>query len=161
MSDDDKKFTQEEFDTALAAKVAEQVKAEVDKTAAKIRAEERKKVTEQFADYDDLKKAAEGAKTDADRIAELEKSIAQANHETLRRRVQAKHGLSDEDADLYLTGADEKSLTAQAEGLAARSAERKKQGNRSPREGNIPPGGGKDDAMREFTRGLFASAAGD
>lgn len=157
---DDKKFTQEEFDAALQTKLKEAVTAEVEKTAAKIRAEEREKVTAKFADYDDLKKAAEGAKTDADRIAELEKSVEKAGHEALRRRVQAKHGISDEDADLYLTGSDEKTLTAQAEGLAAKAVERKKTGNRSPREGNTPPDS-KEDANREFVRELFGRANAD
>ncbi len=161
MSEEDKKFTQADLDAAVEAKLKEAVTVEVEKTAAKIRAEERKKVTEQFSDYDDLKKAAEGAKTDADRIAELEKSVEKAGHEALRRRVQAKHSISDEDADLYLTGSDEKTLTAQAEGLAAKSAERKKQGNRSPREGNPPTGDGKGDEMREYTRNLFARAGAD
>ena len=133
------------------------VDAAVEKIAAKIRADERKKVAEKYADYDDLKAKAEGAKTAEERMAELEKEIAATRHEALKRRVQAAHGISDEDADLFLTGADEESLTAQAKRLADRESERKKKNNVSPREGNNPDGKGADE-LREFTRNLFASA---
>lgn len=147
-NDGDKTFTQADVDAA------------VEKIAAKIRAEERRKVTEKYADYDDLKAKAEGAKTAEDRITELEKSIESANREAMRRRVQAAHGISDEDADLFLTGTDEDSLTAQAKRLAARETERKQKNNVSPREGNNPTGG-KSDELRDFTRNLFARAAAD
>ena len=151
-----KTYSQEEFDAAVQAAVT----AEVEKTAAKIRADERKKVTEKYADYDDLKAKAEGAKTAEDQIAELKQSIEKANREALRRRVQAAHGISDEDADLFLTGSDEDALTAQAKRLADREAERKKKNNVSPREGNNPkPGGDEDD--RAFVRELFGRAAAD
>ena len=136
------------------------VDAAVEKIAAKIRADERKKVSERYADYDDLRAKAEGAKSTEDRVTELEKSLEAANREALRRRVQAAHGISDEDADLFLTGTDEESLTAQAKRLAAREDERKKKNNVSPREGTNPNGGGTDE-MREFTRGLFSRANAD
>lgn len=112
-----------------------------------------------FADYDEIKAKAEGAKTAEDRISELEKSIEQANREALRRRVQAAHGISDEDADLFLTGADEDSLKAQAKRLSDRETERKQKNNVSPREGTNPKSG--DDPMREFARGLFDRAKSD
>ena len=63
-------------------------------------------------------------------------------------------GISDEDADLFLTGTDEDSLTAQAKRLAAREDERKKKNNVSPREGTHQSP--QTDEMREFTRNLFA-----
>lgn len=125
----------------------------------RIVADRLKREREKFADYDDLKKQAAGAKTAEDRISELEKSVADANREALRRRVQAKHGISDEDADLFLTGGDETSLEAQAKRLAERETERKKQANTSPREGTIPTGDKPDD-MRDFARKLFSDAAG-
>ena len=150
---DPKTYTQEEFDAAVQAAVT----AEVEKTAAKIRADERKKVGEKFADYDDLKAKAEGAKTAEDRLTELEKSLEKANREALRRRVQAAHGISDEDADLFLTGTDEDSLTAQAKRLADRESERKQKNNVSPREGTHQQSQSEDE-LREFTRNLFAAA---
>lgn len=107
-----------------------------------------------YSDYDELKSKAEGAKTAEDRITELEKSIESANREAMRRRVQAAHGISDEDADLFLTGSDEDSLTAQAKRLAAREDERKKNNNVSPREGNNPAS--SDSEERQFAQSLFA-----
>lgn len=109
-----------------------------------------------YADYDDLKAKAEGAKTAEDRISELEKSIEAATREALRRRVQAAHGISDDDADLFLTGTDEESLTAQAKRLAEREDERKRKNNVSPREGNNPKSGG-DEEERAFVRNLFGA----
>ncbi len=44
---------------------------------------------------------------------------AAAKAEALRWRIAAKHGITDEDAETFLTGADEESLTRQAERLAA------------------------------------------
>jgi hypothetical protein len=114
-----------------------------------------------YADYDDLKARAEGAKTAEERMAELEKEISATKHEALKRRVQAAHGISDEDADLFLTGADEESLTAQAKRLADRESERKKKNNVSPREGNNPKSDDADAEMREFARGIFGRAVAD
>jgi hypothetical protein len=39
----------------------------------------------------------------------------------LKAQVQARHGISDEDARLFLTGADEATLTEQAEALTKRA----------------------------------------
>lgn len=125
--------------------------ADIDKIIDGVVARERKK---HAAEVKGLKADAEKGKTAEERIAELEKSVEQANREALRRRVQAAHGISDEDADLFLTGADEDSLTAQATRLAARESERKKSGNHVPSEGKTTPKPGED-VMRDFTRGLF------
>lgn len=138
-----KTFTQADLDAA------------VDKIAAKIRSEERQKVTAKFADYDDLKKKAEGAQTAEERIASLEQEIQATQREALKRRVQAAHSISDEDADLFLTGTDEDTLTAQARRLAERELERKKQGNRVPGEGRNQ--GAKSGDEREAVRSLFGS----
>ena len=122
------------------------------------------------ADYDDLKaKAArldeieQANKTEiekaADRAAKAEQERDKARADALRLRVAAKHGISDEDADLFLTGTDEATLTKQAERLAQRTADRKKQGNHVPREGSNPKAG--DDPMREYARQLFDRANSD
>ena len=132
--------TQAEFDARLADRLKR----------------EREKVTAKYGDYDDLKvKAGEKATAD-ERIAALEREVETTRREALRRRVQAAHGINDEDADLFLTGTDETTLTAQAQRLAARDTERKNNGNHVPREGNNPQTAG--DPMREFTRGLFSRA---
>lgn len=127
--------------------------ADVDRIVADRLKREREAVKTKYGDYDDLKKKAEGAKTLEDRVAEMQQQIESSQREALRRRVQAAHGISDEDADLFLTGTDEDALTAQAKRLAERESERKKKNNVSPREGTNPTA--KDDPMREFSRRLF------
>lgn len=71
---------------------------------------------------------AELAKIQQASMSELEKAQAAATEnlkaaeaarsEALRWRIAAKHGISDEDAETFLTGSDEDSLTKQAERLA-------------------------------------------
>ena len=135
----DQTFTQVDVDRI----VAERLKREREATKAK------------YADYDDLKaKAGEKATAD-ERLAELEKEIESTKREAMRRRVQAAHQIADEDADLFLTGTDEETLTAQAKRLADRETERKSKGNHVPREGETPKSTGNDDE-RAFVRQLFA-----
>lgn len=121
-----------------------------------------------FADYDTLKTKAEqfdqleaANKSEieraADKAAAAERERDAAKAEALRWKVAAKHGISDEDADLFLTGTDEETLTKQAERLSERVTDRKKQGNHVPREGTTPRDP-KEDEMRAFTRQLFKSA---
>jgi hypothetical protein len=119
-----------------------------------------KREREKFADYDDLKAKAGEATTAEERIAKLEKEIQTSQHEALKRRVQARHGISDDDADLFLTGTDEDTLTAQAERLAAREAERKQNGNHVPREGNNPAPGTGSTEESQLARSLFGPPAG-
>lgn len=126
--------------------------ADIDKAVKDRVARERAK----YADYDDLKAKAGGVTAAEERIAALEKQLEQTTREALRRRVQAAHGIADEDADLFLTGSDEETLTAQAKRLAERTSERKQNNNVVPREGNTPKSG--DDPMREFVRGVFGQA---
>lgn len=106
-----------------------------------------------FSDYDDLKAKAGESKTLEDRLAEMEKRSAAAEAKAMRSDIAAKFGISAEDRDLFLTGTDEDTLTAQAQRLAERESERKKQGNVVPKEGTNPKPG--DDAMREFARNIF------
>lgn len=113
-----------------------------------------KRERDKFSDYDDLKAKAGEAATAEERIAALEREIQATQREALKRRVQAAHGIADEDADLFLTGTDEETLTAQAKRLAARESERKSNGNHVPREGNNPQP--QEDEMREFARQLFS-----
>jgi hypothetical protein len=121
-----------------------------------------------YADYKDVKKKADefdkvtqASKSEqekfAERVAALEKENQTIRSDALRSRIQAKYSISDEDADLFLTGTDEDSLTRQAERLAGKEADRKKQGNVAPKEGanNSPATGGTE---REFVRGLFSGS---
>src|SRR5690606_4321332 len=117
------------------------------------------------ADYDELKAKAkrldeieQANKSELqkalDRATAAERERDEAQAAALRLRIAAKHGISDEDGDLFLTGTDEATLTKQAERLAQRTEDRKKRSNYVSREGTTTPGGGGDE-MREFARSLF------
>jgi len=124
-----------------------------------------------YADYDDVKaKAArlteieDKSKTDsertAERVAALERDLAATRTTALRAQVQARHGIADEDAELFLTGSDEETLTRQAERLAARTKDERSRGNHVAHEGktpNVTPG---DADLRAVARKLFGSPQG-
>lgn len=121
-----------------------------------------KRERERFADYDDLKAKVEGAKSEADRIADLERRLADADAREQRTRlvqtVAAKFGIVDpEDVALFLTGQDEDTLTAQAKRLAARDEGRRKAGDIVRDAGKTPTHNGADSDVREFARTLFNS----
>lgn len=117
--------------------------ADIDRLVSKARGEERRKASERFADYDELKTKAAGAKTLEQQFADLKNELSSTKAEALRARIAADHNISTKkgpngepsDADLFLTGSDEETLTAQASRLSAREADRKKHGNIAPREG--------------------------
>lgn len=119
------------------------------------------RVEAKYSDYDDLKAKVEGAQTVEQKLADLETKYAEAEARALRSDIAAKHGISAEDRDLFLTGSDEAALEAQAKRLAERVADQKKNNNRAPKEGSTTAGDDKDASMREFTRNLFASAQSD
>lgn len=68
----------------------------------------------------------------ADRITSLEREVSTAKAEALRFKIAAKFNVTDEDADLFLTGTDEETLTKQAERLQARAEEAGKPGKPKP-----------------------------
>lgn len=120
------------------------------------------------ADYDDIKaKAARLDEIEAANKSEIEKATeartkaeqaaAQAQAEALRWKIAARHQIADDDAELFLTGTDEETLTKQAERLSQRTSDRKKSGLHVPREGATRSDPPKDE-MREFTRQLFRGA---
>lgn len=137
-----KTFTQAELDQIISDRLAQQAK-------------------NKFGDYADLKAKAEGAKTVEQKLAELETKHAEAEARALRSDIATKHGISAEDRDLFLTGSDEATLTAQAKRLADRAADQKKNGNRAPKEGDTTNSADKNKDMREFTRELFGNAQND
>lgn len=59
-----------------------------------------------------------------ERMAELQAEAAKSATEALRYRIATKHGISDEDAEVFLTGSDEESISKQAERLVALQGER-------------------------------------
>ena len=67
---------------------------------------------------------------------EAAKRAEAAERDALRWKIAARNGISDEDAELFLTGADEETLTAQAERLKALAP--KPMGNHIPGLGNRP-----------------------
>ena len=91
----------------------------------------------------------------ADRMREIERERDEAKRDAVRFKVASKFGISDEDADLFLTGTDEETLTKQAERLSQHSSDRKKNGNVVPREGSTSSAA--PDAERAAVRDLFAS----
>lgn len=140
-----KSFTQADVDRIVQDRLSQQAK-------------------NKFGDYDDLKAKADGAKTLEDRLGSLEVELSTTKEAALRSSIAARFGVSTEkgpkgepsDADLFLTGSDEATLTAQAERLAGREADRKKQGNYAPKEGQPVTGSGDSNAdLREFTKKLF------
>lgn len=115
------------------------------------------------ADYDDLKAKAEkldeieaANKSEIEKAAEArtaaEQRAAKAEADALRWKVAASHGISDEDAELFLTGTDEETLTRQAKRLGERDSTRRKGGNVVPSEGSTPTP--KADEKTEFLRSL-------
>lgn len=124
--------------------------ADVDRIVKERVARERAK----YADYDDLKAKAAGSQTLEERLASLEGELTTAKATALRSDIAAKHGLSAEDRDLFLTGTDESTLNAQAQRLAEREADRKKQGNVAPKEG-ASYSSGTDSEERAFAADLF------
>jgi len=116
-----------------------------------------------FGDYDDLKTRAGESQTLEQRIAEMEARAQAAEAEARRASVAAEFGISTKrgpkgepsDADLFLTGTDVDTLTAQAQRLAGREEDRKKQGNFAQKEGQSPSASGGTEDLREFTKKLF------
>lgn len=53
--------------------------------------------------------------------ADAKEAASKAAADVLRYRMAAKHQISEDDAELFLTGADEETLTKQAERLVARA----------------------------------------
>ena len=72
------------------------------------------------AQLDEIKKSQMSDLEKAQAVAqEFQQAADKANAEALRWRIAAKHGISDEDAETFLTGSDEATLTRQAERLSA------------------------------------------
>jgi len=141
----------------VAPENADQVKeqlvsqADVDRIVKERVARERAK----YSDYDELKVKAAGSQTLEERLASLEGELTTAKATALRSDIAAKHGLSAEDRDLFLTGTDESTLNAQAQRLAEREADRKKQGNVAPKEG-ASYNSGTDSEEKAFASNLFS-----
>lgn len=104
------------------------------------RAKENKAAADRLAEIEEASKTE--AQKQADRLATLEREAQQAKAEALRFKIAAKFQVSDEDADLFLTGSDEETLTKQAERLAARNEEagKPRAPKPDPNQGRTPNG---------------------
>lgn len=124
-----------------------------------------------FADYEDLKgKAARLTEIEQANLSEAEKTaqrIAAAESEVAKVPAKVAEALRDslitlgvvpEDRKVLLTASDPETLLAQVKAIQGLDADRKKTGNRSPREGlaTTTAGSGSDDE-RAFVRNLFGS----
>jgi hypothetical protein len=138
------KFTQADVDAA------------VKKIAAKIKADERQRVSEQFADYDDLKAKAGQSTTLEERVAGLEQAAKDAETRAVRAEIANAKGLTPSQAK-RLVGSTREELEADAAELLKDIGAQRAQGNHVPREGNNPKAS-SGDPMREFATGLFERA---
>lgn len=115
----------------------------------KLRDEAAKYRTEAKANADAAKRLAEieeanktEAQKQADRLATLERETQAAKAEALRFKIASKFQINDEDAELFLTGTDEDTLTKQAERLAQRNEEagKPRAPKPDPNQGRTPNG---------------------
>lgn len=127
-----------------------------------------------FKDYNDIKaKAAKLDQIEQANLSELEKANGRvttaekdrddAKAEALRLRIAVTHGISLDDADLFLTGTTEETLTAQAKRLSDRAAEQAKaEADRKKKHPIVPKEGTSTDTEtttdeddRAFARSFF------
>lgn len=118
------------------------------------RAKENKGAADKLAEIEEANKTE--AQKNAERLAAAEKTAADATRSALKFKIAAKFQIGDEDADLFLSGTDEDTLTKQAERLSQRVEDRKKQGNHVPREGAPPSSAAPSDELA-FARELFGT----
>lgn len=115
------------------------------------RAKSNAKAATRLAQIEESQKS--DAEKNAERLRSLEADALEARRDAMRYKVAAKFQIGDEDAELFLTGTDEETLTRQATRLTVRETEKKKQGNHVPKEGTNPTPSA--DPAREVVRGLF------
>jgi hypothetical protein len=140
--------------------------ADIDRIVKDRLAQQAKTIAAKFSDYDETKAKAETAKTLEDRLGSLEAELTSTKASALRTSIAAKFGVSTEkgakgepsDADLFLTGTDEETLTAQAQRLSTRQADLKKQGNVAPNEGGTNNQGTGGTDLRDFAKSLFGTS---
>jgi len=128
---------------------------EVNQLVGQARTEERRKIASKFADYDDLKTKAEGAKTLEERLAEVEQRAAKAEIDALRSRYAAD---VPEKLRPLLTATTDEELKAQRALILEGESDRKKIGNVAPTEGGNPNPSDVSGDERAFVRGLFGRA---
>lgn len=140
---------------APAQELAPKPKPETDWVAEAKKWEQRAKENKTAAD--ELAQIKEANKTEAqkqaDRLAEAERRAADAENTALRYKIAAQFKLSDEDAQALEHVASEDGMRMVAERLAGVEADRRKNGNRVPREGTTSTSVDSDE--RQAARLLF------
>lgn len=90
-----------------------------------------------------LKQLEEAGKSDdqkvSEELAEAQKAAADAQLEVRRYRMAAKYGLTDEQADLYLTDSDEERMEEQAKGLSEMAGKKPKRRDLGDGRDRTPP----------------------
>jgi hypothetical protein len=129
--------------------------AKLRKEAAKYRTEAKAnaEAAKRLAELEDANKTEQERLTE--RLAELEREATTARSEALRFKIASKYGVSEEDAELFLTGTDEETLQRQAERLAARNEDAGK-----PRPPKPDPNQGRQSGGAASTADQFAASVG-
>ncbi len=158
IEDQDATATEHEAEAQEAETVDYAAEAEKWKELARKQEKRAKENAAKARRFDEIEAASKSeAERANDRIKQLESELSKERAAALRSRIQARYGIQDDDADLFLTGDDEDTLTKQAERLAERAADRHKKGNHVPDEGRDPGKGAASsgDTFAEFAESFF------
>lgn len=123
-----------------ALKAEREARAAAEKSAAALQKQLDDIAAANLSDLEKAQKAAADAQADA----------AKATAEALRLRIAAKHGISDEDADLFLTGSDMETVEKQAAALAARTSNGPKPDLSQGAKGTTAAGGSPEQDFASF-----------
>lgn len=107
--------TDEQFDPAKAWSLIQNLRGDLTQKTARIA--ELTPYEQKIRDAEDAQKSEVQRLTE--QMAEVQKTAAERTTEALRLRIAIKNGISDEDAETFLTGATEEQMTRQAERLVA------------------------------------------
>lgn len=139
---------------------------EVDKVVETRLERQKKSLTEQFADYDELKEKAgkvdsiaseydEKLKAKDTELSEAQKLVGSAKLETVKVKAIHQFKLSDELSE-FLNGDDEKTILAQAEKLSKGVG-----GSQVVIDKNPKPGDKKTSDLKTVTQGIFGKKSDD
>lgn len=157
MSDQDITNEAVENETADNSVTIESLQAELEKWKGHARTWESRAKDNQGA-ADKLQEIEDANKTELERLTEkatsLEAELASARFDALRQSIAAEYGISKEDTQLFLTGTDSDSLTAQAKALQERTkASEVRVGTHVP--GLSDRNSGESTSSDDFARSLF------
>jgi hypothetical protein len=130
-------------------------KAEAAEARKEIEAVRKELAQLQERDLNEVQKAQKAAERQADALAEAQREAAVAKQESLRWRIATQHAISADDAELFLTGATEEQMTAQAkrlaENFAAQAAAAQQPQGLRPDLSQGARGGGQGNAADQFS----------